>query len=74
MRVRLENAAAASALAAAVERAGGSAEIRGDTVEVVHPSGGSAKHELWELEFFVRAWVTGAERSDGRRRALEILS
>lgn len=73
MRVRLENAAAASSLAAAIERAGGTAEISGDTVEVVHPSGGSAKHELWELEFFVRAWVTGAERSDGRRRPLEIL-
>jgi hypothetical protein len=74
MRVRLENAAAATSLAAALERAGGSAHIAGDTLELVHPSGGAARHELCELEFFVRAWVTGAERSDGRRRPLEILA
>lgn len=74
MRVRLETAAVASSLAAAIERAGGSAHVTGDTLELVHPSGGAAPHELLELEFFVRAWVTGAERAEQRRVPVEILS
>lgn len=74
MRVRLESAADASALAAAIERAGGSAEVSGDTLELAHPSGGVAPHDLLELEFFVRAWATGAERAERRRLPVEILS
>lgn len=73
MRVRLETASVASSLAAAIERAGGSARVTGDTLELVHPSGADAPHELCELEFFVRAWVTGAERAERRRLPLEIL-
>jgi hypothetical protein len=73
MRVRLETAAAASSLAAAIERAGGSAEVSGDTLELVHPSGGVDPHDLLELEFFVRAWLTGAERAERRRLPVEIL-
>ena len=73
MRVRLETASVASSLAAANERAGGTARVTGNTLELVHPSGGEAPHELCELEFFVRAWVTGAERAERRHLPLEIL-
>lgn len=62
MRVRLPSDAAASSLVAAFEAAGGTAHLTGDTVELVHPSGESARYDNCELEFFVRAWAIG-ERS-----------
>jgi hypothetical protein len=73
MRVQLETAADASSLAAAIERAGGSARVTGATLELEHPSGGAAPHDLCELEFFVRAWVTGAERAEHRRLPVDFL-
>ena len=74
MRVRLQTAAAAASLAAAFERAGGAAHVTGDTLELVHPSGESPRADRCELEFFVRAWATGAERSAQRRQTpVEIL-
>jgi len=62
MRVRLPSDTAASSLVAAFERAGGTAEAQGDTVELFHPSGPSAHHTR-ELEFFVRAWALAEERA-----------
>jgi hypothetical protein len=73
MRVRLQTPAAASSLAAAMELSGGTAHIVGETVELVHPAGGSA-YEACELVFFVRAWATAAELGEHAGEALvEIL-
>jgi hypothetical protein len=73
MRVRLKTRAAAVQLAAAVERVGGTALVIGDTIELVHPSGGVSPHTNTELEFFVRAWATASERAAAERPAVEIL-
>jgi hypothetical protein len=63
MRVRLHTPAEVSSLVAAFERAGGTAHVSGDTVELVHPGGDSQTHDACELEFFVRAWALGTERA-----------
>jgi hypothetical protein len=73
MRVRLHERSVLADLAAALERAGGSALVIGDTLELVHPSGTVAAHENCELEFFVRAWVVGAEHTTSARVPVEIL-
>jgi hypothetical protein len=73
MRVRLKTRAAAVELAAAVERAGGSALVIGETIELVHPSGNVSPHTNAELEFFVRAWATAGERAAAERATIEIL-
>jgi hypothetical protein len=73
MRVRLNTRAAAVELAAAVERAGGSALVIGDTIELVHPSGDVSPDANTELAFFVRAWMTASDRAAAERSSLEIL-